>query len=382
MRILNVCSTLAPVEGGGLAERTWQMSRGLALAGHQTTILTLDRGLTQQRRTDADRADNLKLVALPLILPRYPVPHGSHREIDQLVAEADIVHLMGHWSVLNVLVQRAARKYQRPYVVCPAGELPIAGRSHAIKRCFNWLAGRRVVRQASAHIAITRLETTQFAPYGISPDSVAIIPNGIDPADYHASDGAAFRSRFGLSEAPLAVYLGRLTPIKGPDLLLEAFLSVSAELPDCQLVYVGPDEGMEDQLKRRTAEAGAADRIHFVGWLGGDEKSRGCHAADLLIIPSRQEAMSIVVLEAGICGTPVLITDQCGFDQVQHIDGGLIVPATVAGLAGGLTQLLNAPDRLPEMGRRLRRHVQENFCWSSNVHRFIELYEPLVNASG
>lgn len=400
MKILNVSYTLDAVHGGGVAERSFQMSRALAAAGQQVSLLTLDRGIDGQRR---QQLSGVELVALPCRNRRFYLPRGGRAEIGRLVAEADVIHLMGHWNILNVLAARAARKFQRPYVVCPAGELQIFGRSRLLKNCFNRIVGRRIVTDAAAWIAVTGQETGQFAPYGVTPDTVTVIPNGIDPADFAAADGAEFRREHGLSSQPLVLFMGRLNPIKGPDLLLEAFLAVRRKFPECQLAFAGPDGGMLNGLRELAASTAApasisvpgstpatpangriaeAGRIHFLGWIGGDDRSRAYHAADLLVIPSRQEAMSIVVLEAGICGTPVLLTDQCGFDDVEQAGGGLVVPATSAGLEAGLSRLLAAPDQLPGMGRQLQRFVQSRFCWGSIVQRYLDLYGPLVRKAG
>ncbi len=376
MKILNVNITLDPVAGGGTAERTFQLSRFLARAGVECSVLTLDAGLTDQRRQDL--AD-VELVALPCWNRRFHLPRSGIGQIEGLAAEADVIHLMGHWNVLNALVQNAAHRWGKPYTVCPAGELPIFGRSRCLKRAFNGLVGRRIVQQAAGWIAITPKETEQFAAYSVAPELVTVIPNGINPDDFRAADAQLFRSQFGLGDRPFVLYMGRLNAIKGPDLLVRAFAAACERFPEHHLVIVGPDGGMLNELQRIGNASGVHDRIHYLGYLGGADKSRAYHAADLLAIPSRQEAMSIVVLEAGISGTPVLITDQCGFNNVAERGGGRVVPATVSGLQSGLTALLHDRAALWPMGQRLKRYVAENFCWDSQVQHYIELSEQLIS---
>jgi glycosyltransferase involved in cell wall biosynthesis len=88
--------------------------------------------------------------------------------------------------------------------------------------------------------------------------------------------------------------------------------------------------------------------------------------------------MSIVVLEAGAAGTPVLITDRCGFGEVARIGGGQVVPATVEGLRDGLIAMLGDADKLSEAGARLRKFTEAHFSWSSVVTRYVELYEGIL----
>jgi len=161
--------------------------------------------------------------------------------------------------------------------------------------------------------------------------------------------------------------------------LLEAYLGVAAAYPDVHLVIAGPDGGMLDSLQARAAGTGIADRIHFIGAVSGADKSRAYHAAMLLTIPSRQEAMSIVVLEAGICGTPVLITDRCGFDEVVDAGGGQVVKASVEGLQAGLAEMLSAREKLSSMGSALRLFTQKNYLWESVVKQYVALFDRLAH---
>lgn len=378
MKILNVNITLDPVRGGGTAERTFQMSRSLAARGAACRVLTLDVGLTPERR---EALEALGLTALPCFNGRYNLPAGGRRLVDELVADADIVHLMGHWNLLNVWAYRSLRRLRKPYVVCPAGELPVFGRSRRLKLAFNTLVGRRIVREAALHVAITSREAEQFAAYAVDPAQVVVLPNGVAESEFTDADGAAFRSKFGLGNRAFVLFVGRLNPIKGPDLLLKAFERIAVRLPDLDLVFAGPDGGSLAELRRRASAAGLETRVKFVGYLGGREKSQAYHAASLLAIPSRSEAMSIVVLESGICGTPVLITDQCGFDDVERVGGGRVVAATSEALAEGLMELFSRARHLPELGARLRHYVRADFTWTNLADRYLNHYDRLVAKS-
>jgi glycosyltransferase involved in cell wall biosynthesis len=380
MNILNVNVTLDPVTGGGSAERTLQVSRALNRAGHQCTILTTDTGLSPAYLQQC-RKWGLSVVALPSLWKRFYLPKPSQHLIKKLVAGADVVNLMSHWTLINVMVYRAVKKLAKPYSVCPAGALPIFGRSKVLKKLYNHLIGGEIILDANGCIAISPNEIDHFKSYGVQPDKVSVIPNGIDPADYPESDGQKFRSRFGVGDAPMILFMGRLNIIKGPDMLLEAFCRCSQDehVKPYHLVFAGPDGGMLNELRRLVEASGVKDRIHFTGHIGGSEKSDAYRAANLLAIPSRQEAMSIVVLEAGITGTPVLITDQCGFDDVATVAGGMVVAASIEGLQKGLLSMINDPEKLEIMSQNLREYTCENFLWDHIVNRYLELFSRIMH---
>lgn len=379
MRVLNVNVLLDPVTGGGTAERTFQMSRSLLRVGVECAILTTDIGLNAER---IQQLAGVSITALPCVSKRFFVVKYSWRQLKALVAGVDVIHLMGHWSMLNVLVYILARQTGTPYVVCPAGELPLFGRSRWIKHLFNFLIGYRIVRDAAGHIAITSDELPAFERYGVAAARVTVIPNGINEADFSSDRVGQFGNRFGLGAAPFILFMGRLNPIKGPDLLLEAFCSIAHKYPGYHLVFAGPDGGLLDSLQKMTQERGLAERVHYIGYVAGRDKAEAYRAADLLVIPSRQEAMSIVVLEAGIAGTPVLLTNRCGFDEVAAVGGGQVVAATANDLAAGLESLLSDRSALTGMGERLKNHVRQHFTWEVIVERFLDLFQQILACSG
>ena len=375
MHILNVNSSLDLKLGGGTAERTFQMSRFLAQQeGVQCTVLTLDIDANASRIQALLPARN---VALPCLWKRYYLPRAGWRTINRLVADADVIHLVGHWSVLNYLVYVVARRADKPYVVCPAGALPIFGRSAVLKRLYNFFAGRAIIQNATAWIAVTASELTHFEKYGVAPAKVLVIPNGVNEADFPLSDQQVFLKKHRLPDAPIVLFMGRLNPIKGPDLLLQAFMQVSSQLPAFHLVFIGPDGGMLEQLMQVAAGAGLAHRVHFLGFVGGVEKSAAYRCARLLVVPSRQEAMSIVAIEAGMCGTPVLLTDQCGFGKVKEVDPRLEVPATVHGLEMGLMQLLGKANALTEIAPAWKIFVKQHFTWEVIGPEYLRLYKRI-----
>ena len=379
LRILNVNDTLGLKTGGGTAERTFQMSRFLAgLEDVQCTVLTLDIELDKTRIQSALPAN---VMVLSSCWDRFYVPKRGWQTIRKLVASVDVIHLMGHWSVLNLLVYWAARRAKKPYVVCPAGALPIFGRSANIKRLFNFVAGRAIIRNASAWIAVTKGELSHFEAYGIAPSRVTIIPNGVNEEDFPAADVVAFKRKHKIPDAPIILFMGRLNPIKGPDLLLEAFIKVRDSLPGAHLVFAGPDGGMLAALTNTVRQNGISEFVHFLGFVDGAERVAAYRMANLLVVPSRQEAMSIVAVEAGFCGTPVLLTDQCGFSEIKSIDARLEVPATVCGIAQGLTNVMSDINVLAEIAPAWTKFVKQQYAWTALAPKYVKLYESIFGVT-
>lgn len=376
MRVLNIDITVDPISGGGCAERTFQMSRALVRNGVACDLLILDIGLTRERLR---LLEGVNVHIQPCLIERFYVPRLSVGRVQGLVERSDIVHLMGHWEFPDALLYPIIRHYGKPYVNCPAGSLKVQGRSRFIKAWYNRIIGNRIVQNANRLIAISPNEFSQFEQYGVKHEDIVLVPNGINPEEYLLADNALFRERYSLGNNPFFLFIGRLNPIKGPDLLLKAFIKIAGRFPDHQLVFAGPDEGIGEDLRKMAAEAGVQKRVHFTGFLAQQEKSMALNAAEFLVIPSRSEAMSIVVLEAGAASTPVLATDQCGLNDIASIGGGKIVPVSVEGLEGGLIEMLTAGDSVKKMGRKLYKFVLADYTWQAMAERMLAVYREILD---
>jgi glycosyltransferase involved in cell wall biosynthesis len=375
VNVLNICLSTDLKIGGGTGERTLQMSYALARKGVTCTILELGSAQSSQ----AERMDHdVKIISLPCLLQRFYLPKPANKMLRRLVCQADIIHLIGHWTPLNAIVARLARQSRTPYVICPAGALPSYGRSKLLKWIYNLFVGNAIVAQASAHIAITEDEVGHFSAYNVDASGVRVIANGIGKFEGTPTGDRQLRETYGLPDNSFLLFVGRLNQIKGPDLLLEAFGLIHDVVPDVHLVFAGPDGGMLKELEKRVAELGIAHRVHFIGYIEGADKAQAYISSQLLVIPSRHEAMSIVVLEAGVWGTPVLITDQCGFNEVDDVNGGRVVSATVDGLRAGLLDVLEHPNQLAEMGLSLQSHIRKHYEWDSVIGQLLNLYQEVL----
>ena len=181
--------------------------------------------------------------------------------------------------------------------------------------------------------------------------------------DYMVDENQLITDFFPQLTRPYILFLGRLNAIKGPDLLIDAYANITAQCPGVDLVFAGPDDGMRAQLISKAHCLRLDSQVHFVGSVYANIKAKLLRSAMLLAIPSRQEAMSIVVLEAGACETPVLISDQCGFNEIDEIHGGVICRAEVDDIACKLSQILSAKDSLPTMAAALNQFVVAHYQW-------------------
>ncbi len=188
---------------------------------------------------------------------------------------------------------------------------------------------------------------------GVAPEKVFVAAHAIDNATYRrnvpGSERSALRERFGLGERPVVLFVGRLEPVKGPDVLLNAFSRVSGE---AVLVFVGAG-GMEARLQQSARALGLDDRVVFTGYQTPEDAVAWYAVADMLVLPSVtqrrvREAWGLVVNEAMNQGTPVIASSAVGAAAgglVQHgVTGEVVREREANSLRESIERVLADPD--------------------------------------
>lgn len=369
MRVLLVNISLDAKLGGGTAERTRHLALHLAKAGSTCEVVAMTGNSWQQ---DFDE-QGVKSYITGRIGQRFPIPLLNPWRSWRAVRNADVLHIMGYWNLLSVAMGLLAVIGRRPYILCPAGEFASVGSPRPIMKVFHLLLGRWLIKWASGFIAITDLEQGLIAQVaGMPAASIPVIGNAVAEPGPTRGAGAV-----PLPDEPFILFMGRLAPVKGPDFLIQAYLD-SPTAQRYPLVMAGPDFGMQQELQAQVDASGLAGRIHFIGFLDEAQRTQVYRQAMMLVIPSRSEAMSLVALEAGVVGLPVLLTDTCGFDQVEQVQGGLVVPASAAGIASGLERMLADSAELKAKGGRLKAYIIEHYTWSATVQVMLQRFTRLL----
>lgn len=369
MNVLLVNISLDAQRGGGTAERTRHLANTLTDKGCRCQVIAMSGDSWQSEFNSR----GVQTYITGKTGHRFPIPLVNFMRLWKAVKSADIIHIMGYWNLLSIITGFFAWIARTPYVLCPAGEFASIGKSCSVKKLFHLLLGKSLIKRASGFIAITQLERILIAEVtGFLQDRIPVFPNGVaEPAL------TPMRTLQYLPEEPYILFMGRLAPVKGPDLLIQAYLSTKAA-HHYPLVLAGPDFGMQAELEASLIGHEIAHQIHFIGFLNEAQRNEAYQHALMLVIPSRSEAMSLVALEAGITGLPVLLTNTCGFDEVQTINGGSVVEPTAAGISRGLQVMLSEIDDLTLKGQRLKSFVIDHYSWHVIVTNMVDYFEGFI----
>ena len=372
LRVLQVVPYFYPAWAyGGIPRLAYGLSRALQERGHEVSVVTTDAFDRSHRGpTGHEDLEGLSVTRLPNVSNRLAydhglfLPRGAVAVLRDEVARADVVHLHGYWHLLGNAVVAAMEGQRRPLVMTPNGTLPILERKQRVKGIWDVLLGRPVRQAVDRWVAVSRAELNQFARAGIAAEDVHLVYNGLDLGEFEAlPEAGRFRTREGLADSPLLLYLGKLTPRKGVDHLIRAMARL--ERSDAQLIVAGNDMGVGAELASLVAQQGLEDRVRFVGLLTGQERLEALADADLLVYPSTDEIFGLVPFEGLLCGTPAVVSDDCGCGELvaRARAGELVRYGQPAALARSIDGLLADESRRRRMVARGQAFIQDHFAW-------------------
>jgi glycosyltransferase involved in cell wall biosynthesis len=387
LRILHVTPSFHPAWAyGGIPRCAYELCRELVRLGEEVTVWTTDACDATHRLHEPEalvdgifvrRFRNLhnglayhRQLYLPLGILKAPW-HD--------LAEFDVVHIHSHRHLLEALVGAAALRRRIPYVFTGNGTVPPIERYVLIKRALDLLGADAILEHAAACVAVSEAEIPHYTAVGVDPRRVRVIPNGIRLSEFASlPPRGSFRSAFGLGGGPLVVFVGKITPRKGVDVLLRAM----AHLPGVQLVVTGNFMMPEAPLRAIVEELHLHDRVRFPGLLVGDDRNAAYVDADVVAYPSTDEIFGLVAAEALMCRAPVVVCDDSGCGEVvRAAAGGRLVPyGDAAALAAALRALLDDAAERARCAENGRRYVEEHLSWERIAEETRALYREVVGA--
>ena len=379
MKILRAICSLNPA-GGGPSEGVRQITPHLEVLDVSTTVASLDSPAAPWLQDQPFEAIGLGPVA-----GGYGYRRGLPARILALAQQHDAVIIHGIWQYHAFATWRALRGSCIPYFVYPHGMLdPWFKHAYPLKHIKKWAywpwADFRVLRDAQAVLFTTEQERLLARQsFWLYQANEVVVGYGTSaPSGDPEQQRKLFLNRFPqLRDQRILLFLSRIHPKKGVDLLIEAFAAVATSDPRLQLVIAGPDQvGWQATLQQRAASLGIADRISWPGMLSGDLKWGAFRAAELFCLPSHQENFGIVVAEALACRLPVAIGEPVNIaSEVSSAGAGLVHPDTAGGTTDALRRWLALPTaEQTQMGQRALRLFHERFNFASVAkHLALEL---------
>jgi D-inositol-3-phosphate glycosyltransferase len=390
-------SPLAPPgsgDTGGMNVYVRQLSRELGQRGFLVDIFTRRQDTSSPEVVPA--GENVRVVHLGAG-PQRPV---AKRQLGRYLGEFeenlvrfasagggqgppyDLLH--SHYWLSGSVALRLKERWGVPHVTMfhTLGEVKNRARITEHEAPLRIRVEHRLAREADRVVCASQHERHLLARlYDADPDRIAVVPCGVDLDLFRPQDGEAARRALGYSDERIILFVGRIEPLKGIDILINAAAQL-AEDSDCYVLIVGGDRGSRRQVSRLqglASDLGIGERVCFLGVVDHEKLPLYYSAADVCVVPSFYESFGLVALEAMACGTPVVASRVGGLTgTVRDGETGYLISWRCPEPFAERLELLLGNEALRRRFGEAAREVVERYRWANVAEAIAALYQELL----
>jgi len=376
-------------DAGGMNVYVYQLARELGQRSHRIDLFT--RWTDKHQPRIVHISENVRVIHIqagPLApVHKHDLYHYIPAFVQQVRAFAhreeqvyDILH--SHYWLSALAAQELAQCWHMPHVTMfhTLGRLKQLANPSEGEPSLRIESEARLLRSVDRVITATPDERSQIMRLcGVPAERIEVIPCGVDLMLFTPQNRVLARKQLGLDpHRPVLLFVGRLDPFKGPDILLRA---ASMMEEDAQIVIVGGRLSADPDLQKLKALAhhlGLDRRVHFLGARPQSELPMLYSAADMTVMPSYHESFGLVAVESLACGTPVIATRAGGLTTiVRHNETGFLVPRGAEFFAARIDLFLRHP-ALRERMRAAARSSVLRYSWKHIADQVACVYTDLI----
>lgn len=388
MRILQIVPSISLVYGGP-SQMVLGLSEALAAEGAAVTVLTTnangDRGDAEPLDVPLDRPvaqDGYEIRYFPCQpFRRYKFSWPLLRWLNDRGRDYDLAHIHALFSPVSTAAAGVCRQQQLPYILRPLGTLdPLDLRKKKqLKQLYGYFLERPNLESAGAVHFTSAEEARISARFGATTRD-AIVPLGVQLPE---ADPSLPSPLPGDRDEPVLLFLSRLDPKKGLELLVPALETLAAEGLPFRFVLAGSNPQDPDYAQRigdRLRQSPAlADRTEIVGFVTGARKRQWLETADLFVLPSFYENFGIAVAEAMAAGTPVAIARGVHiWPEVERAAAGWTFSCEVGALTAALREALGDRAECRRRGENARAFASKTYSWPAIARQTLDLYAGVL----
>lgn len=385
MKILMAIAAVGKVFCGS-AKIVLELAQAIGNLGHEVDIVTTPANGSTNLDVPLHQWINEKSYRIQYFpywdVADYKISFSLTKWLFQHVSDYDLVHTNGVFSYPVLQANWACQFKKVPYIMTPHGMLEPWAMAHKgkKKRLYYELFEKPALQKAAAIQITGSPEANSITSYGIKTPMM-FVPNGIYRHDYETQiDQQVFYQEFPHTRnKTLIIFLARVDPKKGLDLLATAFSQVYVQFPQAHVIVAGPDNtGFLPTAQKYFTEAGCLEAVTFTGMLTGNMKYAALAAASIYVAPSYSEGFSMSVLEGMASGLPCVITTGCNFPEATIAQVAYVVDIDAEAIANALIKCLSNPQQAKAMGDRAREFIFANYTWEQSAQKLNKGYKTIV----
>lgn len=390
MRIIQIIPSISLVYGGP-SQMVLGLSAALAAKNIDVTILTTDsNGDIGQLPLDVPLNEPIQQNGYHIIYfrcypwRRYKFSLSLLQWLNENARQFDLAHLHALFSPVTTLAATIARYHHLPYIIRPCGMLDPADlqKKKRLKQIYATLLERPNLAGAAAIHFTSKEEAKISERFGLGSTGKMPVPQDlVIPLGVTAG---LFPKRVRESQVPIILFMSRIEPKKGLDLLIPALESILSSGIEFHFILAGSnpqDADYETQIKVQIHNSRLAKYTTITGFVSGDLKVELLTKADLFVLPSYYENFGIAVAEAMAAGVPVVISDRIQIaEDIQQAEAGWVAPLEVGAIANSIKSALLNPQERQRRGLNGKEHAKKHYNWEAIAQQTIDAYQQILSS--
>ena len=390
MRILQIIPSISLVYGGP-SQMVLGLSAALAAKNIDVTILTTDsNGDIGQLPLDVPLNEPIQQNGYQIIYfrcypwRRYKFSFSLLQWLNENARQFDLAHIHALFSPVTTLAATIARYHHLPYIIRPCGMLDPADlqKKKRLKQIYATLLERPNLAGAAAIHFTSKEEAKISERFGLGTTGKMSVPRDlVIPLGVTAG---LFPKRLRESQVPIILFMSRIEPKKGLDLLIPALESILGTGIEFHFILAGSnpqDADYETQIKVQIYNSSLAKYTTITGFVSGDLKVELLTKADLFVLPSYYENFGIAVAEAMAAGVPVVISDRIHIaEDIQQAEAGWVGPLEVGAIANSIKSALLNPQERQRRGLNGKEYAKKHYNWEAIAQQTIDAYQQILSS--
>lgn len=420
MRILQIIPSISLVYGGP-SQMVLGLSAALAARGIDVTIITTDsNGDIGQLPLDVPLNQPIKQNGYQIIyfrcypFRRYKFSLSLLQWLHKNARQFDLAHIHALFSPVTTLAATIARGHKLPYIMRPCGMLDPADlqKKKRLKQIYAALLERPNLAGAAAIHFTSKQEAKISERFGLGCTGKMPVPGDFGPQDSTGKmpvpqdflpqdstgkmrvprdlviplgvTGGLFPKRLRESQVPIVLFMSRIEPKKGLDLLIPALEIIWESGIEFHFILAGSnpqDADYETKIKVQIQNSSLAKYTTITGFVSGDLKVELLTKADLFVLPSYYENFGIAVAEAMAAGVPVAISDRIHIaEDIQQAEAGWVGPLEVGAIASSIKSALLNPEERKRRGLNGKEYANKHYNWDAIARQTIDAYQQILSS--
>ncbi|MBR2704253.1 MAG: glycosyltransferase family 4 protein [Clostridia bacterium] len=390
MKILMLTWEYPPRIVGGIARVVHDLSHRLVKDGHEVTVVTYkDANIPNLADYEDDKGVQVYRTENYMITPNNFTDWIMQLNFNLIAKATEIINKEGKFDVIHAhdwLVTYAAKTLKQSY------KIPLVATIHATEAGRNSGIHDEVQRYINDTEWLLTYEATDVIVnsnymknelqrlFGLPYDKINVIPNGVNLNLYSGVErDYNFRRMYAMDNEKIILYLGRLVYEKGVQNLISAMPKILDKYNDAKLVIAGKG-GMIDELRNQVNYMGIQNKVYFTGYLDSESVKKMYKCADVAVFPSTYEPFGIVALESMLSGTPTVVSDVGGLNEiVDHgVDGMKSYAGNSNSIADSVLALLYDQSLCNNISKNAKAKVKNNFNWNKIAQDTHYVYERAI----